>query len=259
MSMLSTPAVLIRRTDYGDYDLILKFLTLESGALTAIAKSAKKSTKRFAGILELFSMLNIVVSRRKGRGMPVLQEAALENPLSSIRGSIEKTAYASYWSELIQGWMEEWERQPRMFHLLRHVLLGLHSDSGAAAALSILFQMQMLQLAGFRPNLRHCSRCGVELNLAGAERFALDLSGGGIRCVACSTSEGRRAAGLSASTIKQLLWAGSENLAKATRMKFSPTAIREGIDFLEGFVPYHLGRQPRSLKILRQIRGAQSF
>jgi DNA repair protein RecO (recombination protein O) len=258
MGMLSTPAVLIRRTDYGDYDLILKFFSLESGALTAIAKSAKKSTKRFAGILELFSMLNIVVSRRKGRGMPVLQEASLENPLSSIRASIEKTAYASYWAELIQGWMEEWEPQPQIFHLLCHVLMGLHSDSGEAAALSILFQMQMLRLAGFRPNLRRCSHCGAELSLAGTGRFALDLSGGGIRCDTCSTSMVRRA-GLSASTIKQLLWAESESLAKAARMKFSPMAIREGIDFLEGFVPYHLGRRPRSLKILQQIRGAQSI
>jgi hypothetical protein len=37
-------------------------------------------------------------------------------------------------------------------------------------------------------------------------------------------------------------------------MKFSPQAIAESLSFLERFVPHHLGRQPRSLKILRQLR-----
>jgi DNA repair protein RecO (recombination protein O) len=37
-------------------------------------------------------------------------------------------------------------------------------------------------------------------------------------------------------------------------MKFTSGAIREGLEFLEAFVPYHLGKQPRSLKFLRQIR-----
>ena len=55
-------------------------------------------------------------------------------------------------------------------------------------------------------------------------------------------------------TIKQLLWVESGDLAKATRIKFSPSAIEEGTEFLEEFVCYHLGKQPRSLKFLRQIR-----
>jgi hypothetical protein len=32
-------------------------------------------------------------------------------------------------------------------------------------------------------------------------------------------------------------------------------ALRESQEFLESFVPYHLGRQPRSLRVLRQLRG----
>ena len=55
-------------------------------------------------------------------------------------------------------------------------------------------------------------------------------------------------------TIKQLLWLAGGNLARATRMKFSPPALKESTQFLEEFVSYHLGKQPRSLKFLRQIR-----
>jgi hypothetical protein len=30
--------------------------------------------------------------------------------------------------------------------------------------------------------------------------------------------------------------------------------LKEGLEFMEAFVPYHLGKEPRSLKFLRQIR-----
>ena len=85
MPVFSTPAILLRRVEYGDYDLILTFLSLERGKITLFAKAAKKSTRRFGGILQLFSMLEIVGTASRGKGLPVLQEAALEHPFSEIR------------------------------------------------------------------------------------------------------------------------------------------------------------------------------
>jgi hypothetical protein len=38
-------------------------------------------------------------------------------------------------------------------------------------------------------------------------------------------------------------------------MKFGAEAAAEALRFLERFVPHHLGREPRSLKVLRQLRG----
>jgi len=50
---------MLRRTDFGDYDLIITFLSLSKGKISVIAKSAKKSTKRFAGVLELTSQYTV--------------------------------------------------------------------------------------------------------------------------------------------------------------------------------------------------------
>ena len=62
MSSFSTPAIILRRIDFGDYDLIVTIFTLNKGKISVIAKSAKKSKKRFAGILELFSVLDVKYS-----------------------------------------------------------------------------------------------------------------------------------------------------------------------------------------------------
>ena len=113
MSHCTTPAIVLRRRSYGDYDLILTMLTRDFGKQTMIAKSAKKSTKRFGGVLEPFSSLQIVYRSGRGKGMPVLEEATLINPFGEIRSNIVSTAYASYWSELIVLWIEEKEERPR--------------------------------------------------------------------------------------------------------------------------------------------------
>jgi len=218
-----------------------------------IAKSAKKSTKRFAGILELFSLIEVVGNTSRGRGLPVLQEAILQSPFSTIRDDIKKTAYASYWCELLNKWMEENRKQVQLFYLLQHVLSQLDRGTTVATELSILFQMRLLDLSGHGPNLTRCARCQKQLEMIHHQRVVFDIAKGGILCDECTTGTGGRIR-LSKGTIKQLKWVASGDLKKASRIRFGPQALEEGLEFLEAFVPYILGLQPRSLKFLRQIR-----
>lgn len=253
MPVFSTPAILLRRLDFGDYDLIVTFFSLLHGKISLIAKAAKKSSKRFAGVLELFSVIDVVGAAGRGKGLPILQEAALKQPFSKIRDDIQKTAYASYWAEIIYAWMAENERQSEVYYLLKHVLSALDSGAAAAAALSILFQMRFLALSGHHPNLRQCSHCRTSLEMISHDRLDFDIVKGGITCERCS-SGATKGICLSRGTVKQLLWVASGDLLKADRIRFTSTAITEGLALLEAFVPYHLGKQPRSLKFLRQIR-----
>ena len=245
---------MLRRMDFGDYDLIITFFTLNRGKISVIAKSAKKSSKRFSGILELFSVLDVVCSDGRGKGLPVLQEATLKEPFSRIRADIKKTAYASYWSELINKWMENDEKQTRLYYLFQHVLGELDLGHTPEEALSILFQMRFMTIAGLCPNLRYCGICKIGINELRQVKIAFDLISGALVCDRCASGSLRKIY-LSKGTIKQLLWIESGDLTKARRIRFTSQALREGLEFLELFVPYHLGKEPKSLKFLRQIRG----
>jgi DNA repair protein RecO (recombination protein O) len=252
MPQLATPAILIRRTEYGDYDLILTLFSLAQGKMSVIAKSAKKSSRRFAGVLELFSEMDVVVTA--GRGLPVLQEAALKHPFAQIRAIPCRLAYASYWAELIHDWMEDRVQQTDLYHLLHHVLSQLDQGRVAEAVLSIVFQMRFLKLSGHSPNLECCVVCRRKTPAIRSEVLAVDVAKGGVACPGClppSLDAPRLAKG----TVNQLVWVAGGDLSRAARMKFSPAAAVESLAFLERFVPHHLGRQPRSLRILRQLRG----
>ena len=202
---------------------------------------------------EQVSVLDIVYGSARGKGLPVLKEAMLKQPFLKIRADIKKTAYASYWAELINEWMEKGEKQIKLYHLLKYVLGELDFDHTPEAVLSILFEMRFMSISGHSPNLRQCSACKTSLEGIKKAKIICDLARGGIVCHNCSQNFSGRIA-LSKGTIKQLLWIEKQDLIKAKRIRFTPQASMEGIRFLEAFVPYHLGKEPRSLKFLRQIR-----
>jgi len=253
MSVFSTPAIVLRRTDFGDFDVILTLFTQSDGKITVIAKSAKKSTRRFPGVLELFSAIDAVCRRSRGKGIPVLQEANLVKAHPVIRTDFRKTAYASYWAELVYNWVEDNYQQVPLYHLLIHVLSALDGGSTPEAILHLLFQIRLLALTGHRPGLKHCSRCRKPIEDMGRDKVTVDMQRGGILCPDCAPASSSRML-LARGTIKQLLWLENGPFAKAARLKFSPPALEEGTEFVEAFVLYHLGRPPRSLKFLRQIR-----
>jgi DNA repair protein RecO (recombination protein O) len=253
MSSFSTPAIMLRRIDFGDYDLIISFLTLAKGKISAIAKSAKKSTKRFSGSLELFSVIELVCRTTRGKGLPILEEATLKGSFPGIRGNITKTAYASYWAELINAWMEENEKNEDLYYLFAYVLEQLDLGQTSEAALSIFFQMRFLRLSGLSPNLNTCGTCRTDVENINKDTVAVDLLKGGVECGQCAPGYTKQLC-LSKGTIKQLRWIEGGDIAKASRIRLSPLAVKEGLAFLEAFVPYHLGKKTRSLAFLQQIR-----
>jgi DNA repair protein RecO (recombination protein O) len=253
MHGFSTPAVLLRRIDFGDYDVIVTLFSRRQGKISAIAKSAKRSTKRFSGILELFSVLDVVCSSGRGKGLPVLQEAVLIHPFSKIRADILKTASASYWAEMMNEWTEAGVKLIEHYDLLIHVLTALNADEAPAGALNILFQMRFLTLSGYAPDLSGCSNCRVPLEKIQEASIRFDLKRGGLLCSRCASGAQAKLS-LHKGTIKQLQWIKRRELKTADRLRLTPQAITEGQNLLEAFGPYHLGKVPKSLSFLQQIR-----
>lgn len=246
---------MLRRINYGDSDLIISFFTRERGKISVMAKAAKKSVKRFGGILELFSLLDLVCTTGKGRSrMAFLKEAVLKNPYESIRSDILKTAYAGFWAELTNTWLEEGVKQVKLFNLLEQTLNQLDQGSASPEILSILFQLRFSAIAGIAPNLSRCCQCGRSFDDIRQDRLQPDFRQGGFTCPNCSTSSGSPMEYLSQGTLKQLQWLLNGNLDKALRIRFAPAAMAQGKRFIERFILFHLGRNLKSYKFLNQIR-----
>ncbi|NNF98507.1 MAG: DNA repair protein RecO [Desulfobacteraceae bacterium] len=253
MSGFSTTAIILRRVEYGDYDFILTLFSRDRGKISAIAKSAQKSKRRFGGILELFSLLEIEVGSSRSGGLLILKEAVSRNLFSNIRSDIKKTAYACYWTELINLWLEEGNTHPALYEVFGYVLEQLDRAGIDEEPLSILFQMRFLSIAGLKPNFESCANCRRPTADIDASMVFLSLSAGGVICPSCSGSRSANMK-LSKGTIKLLQWMDGGDITKAGRIRFSAAEQKESLLFLESFIPYHIGREPKSLKFLKNYR-----
>lgn len=255
MPDINTQAILLRRINYGENDLIVTLFTFDVGKLTVIAKSAKKSKKRFPGILELFNQLDVVYSYNQHQNLPILKEAALHDAYINIRADIHKTGYASYWAELIDFWLQEGNAQKALYHLLQEVLSDLDKGKTLDQVLNIYFQMKFLSLAGLQPNLLTCCKCQKQTDCMLPGKLSVSLKEGGIVCCECNpTDSSNKKFPLSKGTLKQLIWMAERDLSTAKRVRFSAHGLREAINFLESFVPYHVGKFPKSLTFLKNLR-----
>jgi len=119
-----------------------------------------------------------------------------------------------------------------------------------------VFQMRFLRISGHSPNLERCAICQREVDAMRPDALGVDVAKGGIACLEC-LPRSTDVPLMSKGTIKQLRWVAGGDLTRAARIKFSSPAVVEALEFLERFVPYHLGRQPRSLRVLHQLRGTR--
>lgn len=247
-------AIVLRRVEFGDYDLILTLFSRSLGKISAIAKNAKKSRRRFPGRLELFSVIHPKLSSPKNGGMPVLQEVVLTAPMEGLRTDFIRMGVAAYWSEILLVWLEDAAPQPGLYDLFQDVLHALNAAVGPPEALSLLFQLRFLATAGLAPGLAACCHCQTPIHAFPSGRIRFDFARGGILCGHCAA--GGRSAALSPGTVKALRWVQDALDAHAGRMRFSRQATSEGLAFLETFLSYHLGREFRSLRYLRSVQSA---
>jgi len=256
MDPFSTDAILIRRVEYGDHDLIVTYFTKNMGRLTVMAKNAKLSMKRFAGALDPFTVMNIQCTwpKRKNR-LPILNNVDIDTAFARIRTSAVNTAYASYWLEMVNAWMEEGRKDLALYDLLFHVLDGLNRGTMDAPVLSLLFQIRFMSISGFTPNLSRCGICDMPIDNIPLKHITFDIGEGQLICNACSRNASiRQGITVSKGTLKQLFWINGSDMARTERLKFSPAAITEGQQLLEAFIPCHIGREMKSLTVLRRLR-----
>jgi len=251
-----TDAILLRKIEYGDHDFIISFLTESKGKISVIAKNAKKSIKRFSGALDLFSVNHIQCTfpKKKKDGLTILSQADLENGFANIRYDVFKTAYASYWAEVMHFWLEENKQQADLYHLLLFSLDALNKGVLSKEVLSLFFQIRFMSISGFFPNIENCDKCKTPVDNIEQKKVWFDFAEGRIICQNCIKKRSNYGLMVSKGTLKQIHWINTSDISRADRIKFSGIAIKEGEMLVEAFLPFYIGREFKSLQFLNRIR-----
>lgn len=253
MASISCEAVLLRAVEFGESDLIVHLLTEETGRLTAIAKSARKSLRRFPGTLDLFNRLAIEGRTRPRGGMGFLERARLVDPHLGLRRDPARYALASFLVELLDRLspesMEAGEARP--LFTLASQSLALVERVRPTPSLRILLELRVLDALGLRPELSRCVRCGREPgeHVPDAHGVNFHVPDGGLVCSACARGQ-EGLVPIALGTLRSLAAGLARPFEDLAAHALPERGVREAARLAFRFQRFHVGVELRSERFL---------
>ncbi len=244
---------MLRRRDIGEADRILTLFTPEHGKVRAVAKGIRKPRSRKAGHLELFTCARLLLA--VGRDLDIITQAEGLDPYRPLRDDLLRGAYGAYMVELLDRFTPDAEENAELYQLLRQGLSWAASAADLALA-ARYYELHLLGLAGYQPQLRRCVVCGRAL--AAEDQFFSTLEGG----VVCPSSAAQRAGGtgpsgrlpLSLGALKLLRFMQSSPYNKVAALNVSSRTQTEVESLLALYITETLERQLKSVEFLKLIR-----
>ncbi len=183
MASLRTPALVLRKFEFGETSQVLHLLTRARGRVHVLAKGSLKPKSAFLGPLDLLELGEARIYPRRD-GLSILGGFERETAFPGIRRSLERLEAAFGALEILAGASREDHADEALFDFGVDSLRGLETCPAARVPLALLrFDLRVLAALGVGPVLNACVACGK--TLAGARSPALSPLRGGALCPGC--------------------------------------------------------------------------
>jgi DNA repair protein RecO (recombination protein O) len=236
-----TEAIVLRRIDYGEADRILTVFTPFRGKLTLVAKGVKRPTSKLGPHLEYFTRSSLMLA--KGRELDVVTGAETVDAHVRIREDLDALGHASHMAELLNRITQERQENARAYELLSRSL-RLLADGVDPFTVTRHFEMALLGLSGYRPELYRCVQCSKDVQSI-PNPFSIRL--GGILCADCRLADAS-ARDLSVNAQKYLRTLDRSGLSGAIGLRLDPDLSMEIEQALAGYIRQTIDRDLASLK-----------
>ena len=249
---LTVEAVVMRHADWGEADRILTLYARQAGKLRAVAKGARKLHSRKAGHLEPFTHVKLLLAR--GREFWIVTQAETVNAFLPMREDLVRTGYAAYLTELLDRFTYEEGESPGLFSLLTEGLERISTLPDPFIAVRF-YEIRLLDLLGFRPELFHCVGCRAEIL---AEDQYFDGNAGGVVCPRCAHTH-PAARPVSREALRFLRHLQRSSFVEAQRAD-PPAGVRAEMEnLLNYYLTYLLERRLNSPHFIAEARAAGEY
>lgn len=248
MAEIRTRALVLRCFDQRESDRIVHLYTEQVGRVSAVAKGARRSHRRFPGTLEILTLIDVRLVDPPRSDLMRLEGARLVRPFEELVRQLGRYAVGCQLLELLDRLTGEREASPELFAFAVGVLDVLRAES-PDRLLALLVLAKTISRLGYRPQLASCSACGLELG-PGARGTGFEPRHGGAVCASCRDGEGlavsaRLLAALEQGIRTPLLARGGLGLGTRDVARLELVVDR--------FFRFHIGIELRSTAFLRQI------
>jgi DNA repair protein RecO (recombination protein O) len=180
-----TRALLLRRVELGESDLVLTVFTESIGRIAVLARGARKSQKRFGGALEPFHTMRLEADEPLTGDLYLLRETVLETTRLVLTMDLARMDAAGRALGWVRTAAPPRVAEPAVWQALSTLLDRLDDPSLSANPRLMLAEqgLKLLGAFGWGLDLEQCVKCGKPCSKGRAA--LVDPLRGGLVCRAC--------------------------------------------------------------------------
>jgi DNA repair protein RecO (recombination protein O) len=184
MGTVETEAVIIRAYRLSEADKIIVSLTKGEGMIRGVARGARRLKSQFGASLEPFTHVSLSLYVKEGRELVNIRRAEIIRSYFALSSQHEALTVLEHFGQLLIEFAPPHQPDEKLYRLILACLDAADADPESVRAIHPYFELWVLKLTGFLPDLKACGGCGRTLE-AGHEAVNMTAEGA-LHCGACA-------------------------------------------------------------------------
>lgn len=186
MAVFETEALILRSYNLAEADKIVVCLSRSAGLIRGVAKGCRKLKNRFGAALEPFTLINLTYYEKENRELVSFRQVEILKSRFNLSSDAAILTGFAYMGDLLIDFSPPHQANDNLFRMALACFEAASETPDDLDAVLRYFEVWLLKLEGFLPDLRVCANCQKAL---GEEvvYLAPDLF---LRCWACSNGRG---------------------------------------------------------------------
>ncbi len=189
MPIYETESFVLKSYDLADADRIVVFFTREHGIVRGVAKGVKRLKSRFGSMLEPFTIVDLTFFQKEDRELVNIQNVELVRSSFAAASEIGYLSTFAYIADLLSTFAPPNDPNETLYRMVKALSEVSVDGIDELAAARAYFELWLLRLGGYWPDLRSCAVCG---NAIGMSEPAMTDSTFRIFCGNCRRAHGNR-------------------------------------------------------------------
>lgn len=242
---IRTDAVVVRTKNIGN-DRCVWLLTENLGVISLYLKGAGSVRSKFASSTQLFTCGEAVLFKNKDKYS--LNSFDITDTHFKLQGDLLKLSLASYLCEAMCDVSSMGENSEEYLPLLKNALYLVEKGEKAPALIKAVFEMRLMVLSGFMPDIVNCSSCNEVL----PEEIFFSIEEGLCLCKKCheGQNEGFYLPSPVVSSLRHIIFSDRK---KIFSFNISLDNLNTLGRFCEVYFIYHVGRSFKTLEFYQSI------
>jgi DNA repair protein RecO (recombination protein O) len=186
MAVFETEALILRSYNLAEADKIVVCLSRSAGLIRGVAKGCRKLKNRFGAALEPFTVVNLTYYEKENQELVSFRQVEILKSRFNLSSNAAILTGFSYMGDLLIDFSPPHQAHDNLFRMALACFEAESETPDDLDAVLRYFEIWLLKLEGFLPDLRTCANCHKVLG-DDAAYLGSDLS---LRCSECSSGRG---------------------------------------------------------------------